>query len=158
MGLDRSNPSDRSMAVANNNLANELVESEKLDPKGAQLMVECAEAALMFWKRCGTWVNEERALYLLALVQNRQGSHQAGLQAAQSALRVIKKNGEEPVDEAFIRLAASVAFIGVSDIESAREQLAHADALVESWSDESLVSWYQNERAKVPLGTEGTKA
>ena len=144
------------MAVANNNLANDLVECEDLDSTGSRLMVACANAAHIFWKRCGTWVNEERALYLLALVHNRLGNHQAGLQAAQSALDVIMKNGEEPVDEAFIRMAAGVAFIGLSDVESARVQLATADALVESWPDESLVSWYQSERAKVSIGRDGT--
>ena len=158
LGRDDSKASDRSMAIANNNLASELVESVKLDAKGAALMLDCAEAACTFWKRCGTWLNEERALYLLALVNNRVGDHLTGLEHARVALSLIAENGEEPVDEAFVHLAASAAYGGLGNVDAASEQLTQADALVESWSDESLVSWYQDERAKVTAGNKATDA
>ncbi|MDE0039530.1 MAG: hypothetical protein OXU77_18530 [Gammaproteobacteria bacterium] len=148
-GLGEGAASDRSMAVANNNLASELVESEELDAEQARMMLECAEAAHTFWKRCGTWVNEERALYLLALVHNRTANQAGGLEYAQTALGVIAANGEEAVDEAFIRLAAATSQIGLSDVASAKEHLATADGLAEAWSDESLVTWYRGERRKV---------
>lgn len=150
--------SDRGMAVANNNIANDLLEYEDLDVNGTRLMLECAEAALTFWKRCGTWVNEERALYLLVLVNNRVGNHLAGCEFAKTALAVIAENGEEAVDEAFIRLALGSAYSGLGDIASARTQLARADALVKLWSDESLVSWYQSERAKLSAAIVNTEA
>ena len=137
------------MAVTNNNLASELVEAENLDAAQTRLMLNCATAAHTFWKRCGTWVNEERALYLLALAHNRAGDHQVGLEHAQAALDVIAANGDERVDEAFIRLAAADAHQGLSDAESATEFLAAADELVEAWSDESLVAWYQRDRKRV---------
>lgn len=158
MDLNASEAANRSMAVANNNLASDLVESLELDANGVRLMLDCAEAAQTFWNRCGTWVNEERALYLLALVHNRSGDHRLGLEHALAALDVIAENGEEPVDEAFIHLAASVAYSGLDELTSATEQLAKADALVESWSDESLVSWYQDERAKVTAEMRETNA
>ena len=148
-GLDDEAASNRSMAVANNNLASELVEAEELDAEQSRLMLDCAEAAHTFWKRCGTWVNEERALYLLALVNNRVANFAAGLQFAQTALGVIAANGEEPVDEAFVRLAAATSRIGLVDVASANEHLAAADSLAKEWSDESLVTWYQGERLKV---------
>ena len=154
-GLGESATSDRSMAITNNNLASELVESEELDADQIRLMLDCATAAHTFWKRCGTWVNEERALYLLALVHNRAGDHRAGLRHAQTALDVIAANGEEPVDEAFIRLAVANAHIGLSDAESAAEHLARADELVSAWSDESLVAWYQRDRAQVSSALRG---
>ena len=147
--LNTSKAVNRNMAVANNNLASDLVESLELDENGIRLMLDCADAAHTFWKRCGTWVNEERALYLLALVNNRVGDHLTGLEHAREALSVIAENGEEPVDEAFVRLAACAAYSGLGNVDSATEQLAQADALAASWSDESLVSWYQDERTKV---------
>ncbi|MCY3841581.1 MAG: hypothetical protein OXH09_23550 [Gammaproteobacteria bacterium] len=155
-GLGEEAASNRSMAVANNNLASELVESEELDADQSRMMLGCAAAAHTFWKRCGTWVNEERALYLLALVHNRTGNHAAGLEYAQTALGVIAANGEEPVDEAFIRLAAAASRIGLSDIASAREQLAAADELAKEWSDESLATWFQGERRKVTTALANT--
>lgn len=149
--------SNRSMAVANNNLASELVEAEQLDADQARMMLDCAEAAHTFWKRCGTWVNEERALYLLALVNNRVANHASGLELAQKALGVIVANGEEPVDEAFIRLAAATSQIGLADVASAREQLATADQLAKEWSNESLVTWFKGERRKVATALANTQ-
>ena len=52
-------------------------------------------------------------------------------------------------DEAFVRLAAATSQIGLSDIASAEEHLATADGLAKAWSDDSLVTWYQDERRKV---------
>ena len=155
-GLGEEATSNRSMAVANNNLASELVESEDLNAEQARMMLDCAEAAHTFWKRCGTWVNEERALYLLALVNNRVANYAGGLEYAQAALGVIANNGEEGVDEAFIRLAAATSKIGLSDVASAREQLAAADRLAKAWSDESLVTWYQGERRKAATALANT--
>ena len=155
-GLGDGAASNRSMAVVNNNLASELVESEELDADQSRMMLDCAEAARTFWKRCGTWVNEERALYLLALVNNRVANHADGLEFAQTALGVIAANGEEPVDEAFIHLAAATSQVGLSDIASAKEHLATADGLAEAWSDESLATWYQGERRKVATALANT--
>ena len=148
-GLGDVATSNRSMAVANNNLASELVESDELDSDQARLMVGCAQAAHTFWLRCGTWVNEERALYLLALVNNRVEGYRAGLEHAQAALDVIAANGEDPVDEAFIQLAAARSHIGLSDTASAKEHLATADELAEAWTEPSLTTWYEGERRKV---------
>jgi len=151
-GLGESRASDRGMAVANNNLASELVESENLDENQRRLMLDCAEAAHTFWRRCGTWVNEERALYLLALVNNRTGDHARAMRYVNAALEVIAANGEEPVDEAFIRLAAATAHAGLSETESAAECLARADQLSATWTDQSLLDWYRSERGKVRIG------
>lgn len=151
-GLGESRASDRGMAVANNNLASELVESENLDEEQLGLMLDCAEAAHTFWKRCGTWVNEERALYLLALANNRVGNHARAIGFVNAALDVIAGNGEEPVDEAFIRLAAATAHVGLSETASAAECLAKADQLSATWTDQSLVDWFRSERGKVRTG------
>ncbi len=148
-GMDGPGSSARSMAIVNNNLASELVDHDDLDAEQARLMLACADAAHTFWKRCGTWVNEERALCLLALVNNRTGKFDLGLEYAGAALDVISGNGEEPVDEAFIRLAAAKAHVGLSDPARRDEEVARADALAATWSDESLVNEYSRDRARV---------
>ncbi|MDE0420260.1 MAG: hypothetical protein OXK76_05130 [Gammaproteobacteria bacterium] len=148
-GLGDAATSNRGMAIANNNLASDLLESDELHADQTRLMMDCADAAHTFWKRCGTWVNEERALYLLALVNNRVEAYRSGLENARAALDVIAANGEEPVDEAFIRLAAARSYIGLAETASAEEELATADELAEAWSEASLTTWYQGERRKV---------
>ncbi len=112
-------------------------------------MVDCATVSLKFWKKCGTWVNEERALYLLSLVNNRLQDYCRGLEYAVSALGVINANGEEPVDEAFIRLAVARAHAGLSNRDRCSKELIKADALAAEWSDKSLTAEYQRERMKI---------
>ena len=65
--------SDREMAVVNNNVASALYATEDSDSEHNGLMLSCADAALRFWRLCGTWMNEQRALYLLSLVSNCVG-------------------------------------------------------------------------------------
>ena len=107
-------------------------------------------AALFFWRKCGTWINEERALYLLALVYNRVGKHEKALKHANHALRVIYANGKEVVDEAFIQLAVAAASCGhIEDAIEPAKMLVKADALASKWDDNSLIREYQTERAEV---------
>src|SRR5579863_3883292 len=63
----------RPIAVASNNLASELVEAPARTAEEDALMAAAAEAAHVYWKRCGTWVHDERALYLKTLVANALG-------------------------------------------------------------------------------------
>ena len=145
---DAPMPSDREMAVVNNNVASALHATEDLDSEHHGLMLSCAEAALRFWRICGTWMNEQRALYLLALVSNRGGDFRQGLEHALAALDVIEANGGENVDEAFIRLAAAVAYAGFGYERGHHEELISADALAAKWSDDTLTAAYHGERAK----------
>ena len=65
-------------------------------------MVACGAASLELWKRCGTWINEERGLYLVALVSNRLRDYERGVKYAVAALEVIDVHafeGGEHVDE-----------------------------------------------------------
>jgi hypothetical protein len=61
-------PLDRTIAVASNNLGWELYEMSSRSADEDALMQLCADTSLKFWLKCGDWINEERALYLKALV------------------------------------------------------------------------------------------
>ena len=139
---------NRALAITNNNLATDLVEHAELSRESVALMVDCAEAALFFWKRCGTWENEERALYLLTLVSNRNQQFQLALDYSAQALQVIAANGEEEVDEAFIRLAAAKAHRGLANEIEFKAELARADAIAGQWTDQDLIDWYKDEKSK----------
>ena len=140
---------DREMAMVNNNVATDLINNQNLDERNSQFMRNCALAALKFWNRCGTWVHKERALYLLSLVSNRLSEYQSGLNYAQSALEVIAANGEDKVDECFIRLAAARAYKKLGSDELYADELAQADAIAKEWSDELLVKEYRDTRLKL---------
>lgn len=138
----------RAIAVASNNLASELVEAPARSRDEDALMTAAAEAAHEFWKRCGTWVHEERALYLKALVANALGRPAEALANTDAALALINANGEEPVDQAFLRLARSRAHRARGDGDAAKADLAAADAAAARWDDDGLKAWYAEERAK----------
>jgi hypothetical protein len=139
----------RAIAVASNNLASELVEQAARTETEDALMLRAAEAAHAAWACCGTWVNEERALYLKALVANALGEPTEALQHADAALALIAANGEQPVDAAFLTLARARAHHLAGDPTAAAEDLARADAAAADWGDEELREWFATERAKV---------
>jgi hypothetical protein len=99
----------RAIAVASNNLAAELVEAQARSAAEDALMAAAADAAHEFWRRCGDWVNEEKALYLKALVANALGRPGAALAHADAALAIVAANGPRPGDAALLRLARAEA-------------------------------------------------
>ena len=149
LGCEGNRPSDRQMAIGNNNVSSALYDVDDLDPAYNELMVACAAASLEFWKRCGSWINEERRLYLLSLVSKRLQDYKHGVEYAVAALNVIDANGPEAVDECFVRLVAAHAYGRLSDQGRSKEEVGRADALASEWSDASLVAEYRRERLKV---------
>jgi hypothetical protein len=139
----------REVAMACNNLASDLLEQALADESSRNLMSAAASAALHYWSAAGTWQNEERALYLCALVENRLGAPAKASEHAQRALAVIAANGDEPVDEAFLHLALAHAgrLSGAESIHT--DALARARAIAAQFSDAALSQWYRKEEAKV---------
>ena len=148
-GTEQPTPLDRSFAIASNNIANELLDLPAHNKLLSDLMVLCALESLRFWKRCGTWENNERGLLLLALVGNKLGQYEKAITYAEQALAIISDHGGEPVDEAFVRLAVANSHLGSSSDADYVVELQKADDLARSWDDDSLYAWYQEERAKV---------
>jgi len=142
-------PSDRAVAITSNNLASALLERESRSEAETDLMLSAAQAALEFWKLAGTWENEERAEYLLALVHNAIGYAEKALDHATRGLALIADNGEEVVDEAFLNLALAHACKLMGNDAGYSAALARADELAGEWSDEGLKSWFASKRAQV---------
>lgn len=147
--LDGPQTSDRAIAIASNGIASELLEASSRAVELDKLMLTSARTSLKFWKKCGTWENEERGLYLLILVGNALLNFEESLTCADMALKVISENGGEPVDEAFIRLAAANAHRRLGNQQDFDRELELADTLSRSWDDDSLYSWFEGERKKI---------
>jgi hypothetical protein len=139
----------RAIAVATNNLASELLEAPSRTPEEDALMRAAADAAHEYWLKCGTWVNEERARYLQALVANALGEPKRALRLIEEALALIAKNGEEPIDATFLGLARANALRLAGDPAASAGALAASDASAAAWDDDGLKAWYAEERAKV---------
>ena len=139
-------PADRGVAVLLNNFASDLLTRQRHTDTD-RLLRRAAKTSLTFWKRAGTWVNEERALYLNALAHRHLAEAGDALAAARAGLAVIAAHGAEPVDPAFLPLveAAALRDMDPPEHEAAR---AAADTLAAAFDDEGLRSWYADERAK----------
>lgn len=145
---------DRVLAVTSNNLAGELLAIEQRSPQQSELMLVSATAALEFWRRCGTWLNEARGLYLLQNVHNALADYQAALGCGEQALAMLSSEGQgaESIDEAFVLLTLAVSQEQLHMPEQMLASLAQADALAASWdevNDAGLLESFAEERRKV---------
>ncbi len=148
--VDDVSPFARAVAVVSNNLASELLDRASRTSEEAELMAEAACAAREFWLQAGTWVHAERADYLLARVLNALERFDEGLDCAQRGLETIRSHGGgQPVDEAFLELAAAEAARGLNQPTQSAEALARADVLAGAFEGEGLRKWFAGERAKV---------
>ncbi|MFO1309413.1 MAG: hypothetical protein U1F64_13385 [Burkholderiales bacterium] len=126
-GLPDGSPALRALAVAGNNLACVLEEKADRDAAQTRGMVAAAEAALSYWKRAGTWLEEERAHYRLARSLLCAGRPRDAAASARRCLDVCVAH-EAPAFERFFGHAALAAALRASDDAAAFEAARH-DAL-----------------------------
>jgi hypothetical protein len=139
----------RAIAVASNNLATDILERAERSAAETALMRQAADAAHEYWLRCGDWTNDERALYLKAMVANAVDDPSTALRLAERALDIIAEHGGEQVDETFLHLTRAHALKLAGDADASERALAEADAGAATWDEEGLRSWYAGERARV---------
>ena len=146
---------DRTIAVASNNLGWELYEMSQRSADEDALMQLCAETGLKFWLRCGDWINEERALYLKALVSNVTGSPESGLADADKALAIIASRGERPLDAARLHLVRASSLAALGDTNGRLRAMGEADATAANLTAPNLKAQFAAERSRVAddLGT-----
>jgi hypothetical protein len=153
--IQRTTPLDRTIAVASNNLGWELYEMSQRSADEDALMQLCAETSLKFWLNCGDWINEERALYLKALVSNVTGSPESGLADADKALAIIASRGERPLDAARLHLVRASSLAALEDTNGRLRAIGDADAAAANLTAPNLKAQFAAERSKVvdALGT-----
>jgi hypothetical protein len=141
----------RSIAAASNNLGWELLEMAVRNADEDDLMQLAADMSLKFWRRCGNWINEERALYLTARTANIAGKPELGLALADEALTVIAANGARPLDAALLQLARATSFAALGDDDRAGRAIVEADAAAARLPTAELKAQFVAERAKTIL-------
>jgi len=142
---------DRSIAITSNNLGWELYEMSSRTLDEDALMRLAADTSLGFWRKCGNWVNEERALYFKALVANATGDPEVGLTTADAALAVIAANGERPLDTGLLHLARAVSFASLGDTNGRARAITDADAAAARLMAAGLKEQYALKRAETLL-------
>jgi hypothetical protein len=152
--IQRTTLLDRTIAVASNNLGWELYEMSQRSADEDALMQLCAETSLKFWLNCGDWINEERALYLKALVSNVTGSPASGLADADKALAIIASQGERPLDAARLHLVRASSLAALGDTNGRFRAIGDADAAAANLRAPNLKAQFAAERSKVAGGNQ----
>jgi hypothetical protein len=140
---------DRTIAVASNNLGWELYEMSPRSADEDALMQLCAGTSLKFSLKCGDWINEERALYLKALVSNVTGSPESGLVDADKALAIIASQGQRPLDAARLHLVRASSLAALGDANGILRAIGDADAAAANLTAPNLNAQFAAERSKV---------
>jgi hypothetical protein len=138
------------LAASLNNVVSALMDHEAADvsePVLSDALTKGAALSRKLWGLAGTWVNQERADYLVAMVSNKVGKFAAARDAANEALQVIEANGTEDIDRAFILLELARAERGLgfdAAYKTAKDRaLAIAAGFTETW----LIEWFATRSA-----------
>lgn len=100
-GLPDGSPALRALAIGGNNLACVLEEKADRDAAETRGMVAAAEAALHYWKRAGTWLEEERAHYRLARSLLRADRPHDAAASARACIALCERNGAPAFERFF---------------------------------------------------------
>jgi hypothetical protein len=125
-GLAPSDPMNRQLAVAGNNLASTLEEKPGRSAEERELMLFAAQAARRYWALAGTWLETERAEYRLAMSWLQAGDPAQARTHAQACLEIVAANGGAALERLF-------AWEALGRVERAAGNLAgHAQALAQA--------------------------
>ena len=138
---------DAAFGAVTNNLASELLERPLDDLAQPDLRTALqlgAEHAQRFWERAGTWVNHERAHYLVAMAANALGRGADGVAQARAGLALLDEldhDGNEKVDRAFLELELAMG-LRLAQLPGRAEALARALALAAQFGKPWLDRWF----------------
>jgi hypothetical protein len=100
-GLPEASPAFRALAIGGNNLSAALEEQLRRTEPETQGMVAAARGALAFWRRAGTWLEEERALYRLARSLLAAGEPVEAIEHAKACVDVCNEHEAPPFERFF---------------------------------------------------------
>jgi len=103
-GLAPDSPAVRALAVGGNALAATLEEAPDRSPAETAAMIPAAEGALTYWRKAGTWLEEERAFYRLTRSQLAAGKPHDAVASAQGCIAVCAAH-DAPAFELFFGYA-----------------------------------------------------
>ena len=101
--LPADSPAFRALAIAGNNLSAALEEKVARTAAETEGMVAAARGGLAFWRKAGTWLEEERALYRLARSLLAAGQPGEAALCAQQCARICDENNAPAFERFFAR-------------------------------------------------------
>ena len=144
-GLPDTDPAVRALAVAGNNIAATLQELPTRDAASTALMLQAARLGLHFWRRAGTWLEEERAHHRLALCAAAAGDAALAREHAQACAAIVAREGDVALEAFFAHEASALAEAAAGDSTARAQAVARAQAAFErldaddqAWCRETL--------------------
>ena len=101
VGLPPQSPALRALAVGGNNLATALEEKTDRDETETAGMLVAANGGLTYWKRAGTWLEEERAEYRMTRSLLQAGQPRDAIASAQRCIDVCVRNDAAAIETFF---------------------------------------------------------
>lgn len=145
IGLDKTDPANRALAVTGHNLACSLEENTSRTPEQAELMVLAAQTSRIHWELAGTWLEVSRAEYRLAMTYVQAEDLTQAFHHAQICVELCQKNHAGDVDLFYAYEALAVVErargkdIGFQKaLGKMKEHFAKLSPADQSWCDASL--------------------
>jgi hypothetical protein len=107
-------------------------------------LIRAATVCRNLWYKAGSWINAERAEYLVALVCNRVGDWQGAVTAARTGLDIISVNGEETVDRAFLLLELGCGCRELGLMQDSVHAGQEAFLIAAGFLDPELRKWFDS--------------
>ena len=99
--LPAGSPAFRALAIGGNNLSAALEDKHERTTPETEGMVAAARGGLAFWRKSGTWLEEERALYRLARSLLAAGEPAEAALCAQQCMKVCDEHDAPPFERFF---------------------------------------------------------
>ncbi|NDP43111.1 MAG: hypothetical protein GZ089_10425, partial [Aromatoleum sp.] len=108
-GLPERDPAVRALAVGANNLAAALEEKSPRDADETRAMLAAARASREFWARAGTWLETQRAEYVLAKCHLAAGDAPTALGHAAQCAAICERHGANAFERFFAQSVLALA-------------------------------------------------
>lgn len=135
----------KALAAACNTVAQDLREGRRGDAARDAFMIELAEASKALWASAGTWVNVERADWLLARCHAALGQGAPALSHARACLALVEQHAGEPEADDFEFFFAHEALAwaqrAAGDATGEAAEVARMQARLAAIADDSLKPW-----------------
>jgi hypothetical protein len=116
--LDRTDPAQRALAVAGNNIACALEEKPDRNATERELMILAATTGREFWERAGGWLETERAEYRLAMTWLQAGDAAQARRHAEACRALVRANAGAALELFFASEALARAGHAAGDAEA----------------------------------------
>ena len=108
-GVADGSPALRALAVGGNNLAATLEDKADRDLTETRGMLVAAQGGLDYWRRAGTWLEEERAEYRMSVSRRSAGDYDGAIHHAARCIALCQANNAPAVEHFFGVAALALA-------------------------------------------------